>query len=230
MKLHRFYIGSQDLDQHIVLGNEIIYHQWSKVLRFEVGREIVLFNDRQQVGLYTLRSYNTDKSVIVELVNKLEPEVPERDIYLCFSLLKKDKNEWVLQKGTELGIRHFMPLITDRTEKIGFDLDRALKIVVEAAEQCGRADIPTVREPQRLVSLLGELDEKVVVCIAEQGANSKIEFSAEKSYAICIGPEGGWSDAEKQLFSELSACTFNLSQFTLRAETAAIVAAALSQP
>lgn len=226
MKLHRFYLTDTKLGEDLVLANESLFRQWSKVLRFEVGREVALFNSEGFEALYQIAKYGSDKSVYVQFVRELEPKAAKTGLYLCFALLKKDKNEWVLQKGTELGASHFLPLMTDRTEKTGFDEDRANKIVIEAAEQCGRTDIPTVSEPKSLQSALRDLEQVAAIYIAEQGTGTLEVSEDEKAKAIFIGPEGGWSDAEKQLFTDLGAQHIQLSPFTLRAETAAIVATA----
>lgn len=232
MKLHRFYLPNTDLTHQLWMDDERLFHQWSKVLRFEVGRELVLFNDKREERLYRIERYG-DNAVKLVMVTEREPQVPKRELYLCFALLKKDKNEWVLQKGTELGVRHFIPLLTERTEKTGFDVERAEKIVIEASEQCGRTDIPRVREPLSVESLIRELEGKSELFIAEQGSSDEIwKMKQEKwegAVAVLIGPEGGWSDGEKQLFQDHQLKHLDLSDFTLRAETAAIAAATLLQ-
>jgi len=225
MKLHRFFIGNTELSHDFWMDDERLFHQWSRVLRFQIGQQVILFNDAHEERLYEIKKIGTD-AFHLNLVTELVPKLPKRDVYLCFSLLKKDKNDWVLQKATELGIRHFVPLLTDRTEKTGFDVERAEKIVTEAAEQCGRADIPRVREPLSLESALKELEEKAQLYIAEQhDSESGILEPDGVSLAVFIGPEGGWSDREKALFQERSIKHLNLSDFTLRAETACISAA-----
>lgn len=170
-------------------------------------------------------------AVELKLITELQPSLPKRVLYLCFASLKKDKNEWILQKGTELGVSHFVPLISERTEKLGWDEKRAQKIVIEAAEQCGRTDIPRLREPLKVQTLIHELQSKTQMYVAEQGTNvvSKNDLPDNKPIAVLVGPEGGWSDAEKSLFDELNIEHLSLGQFTLRAETAAITAAALLQ-
>ena len=167
MKLHRFYTGDTHLERDFWMKDEHLFHQWTRVLRFQVDRELVLFNKNQEERLYKIVKIG-DNAVHLELVTELVGKTPKKDLYLCFSLLKKDKNDWVLQKGTELGVRHFVPLICDRTEKTGFDTERAEKIVVEAAEQCGRADIPRVREPLSPMGLIEELKDKMDIFVAEQ--------------------------------------------------------------
>src|SRR5690606_3786410 len=121
--------------------------------------------------------------------------------YLLWSMLKKDKNDWVLQKCTELGVSHFIPLLAERSEKTGFNLERAEKIVIEAAEQCGRSDIPRIREPMLVETALKELAGMVELYICEQDGVENAGVSGV-SIGVLIGPEGGWSDNEKSLFVE----------------------------
>jgi 16S rRNA (uracil1498-N3)-methyltransferase len=232
MKLHRFYVNDTELMHDFWMKDSNLFHQWTRVLRFQVGREIVLFNEYQEEKLYKIIKIG-DNAIHLELVTEMHPKIPEKDTYLCFSLLKKDKNDWILQKGTELGVSHFLPLFSDRTEKTGFDVDRATKIVIEASEQCGRAGIPRIREPLTLESLIHELADKIDLYVAEQGFKNEINDTKKESdkvsTGILIGPEGGWTDEEKQLFAKKELKQLSLSQFTLRAETAAITAAALLQ-
>ncbi len=227
MKLHRFYLRDTELTHEFWMKDKALFHQWTNVLRFQVGREVVLFNDTRDERLYKIIKMG-DNAIHLELVTELIPKIPKTDLYLCFSLLKKDKNEWVLQKGTELGVRHFIPMLCERTEKTGFDIERAEKIVIEAAEQCGRTDIPRVREPIHLEKIIIELENKVEIFVAEQGSPQKIANKPD-SIAVLVGPEGGWTDEEKQLFETKNLKHIALSDFTLRAETAAISVVTLLQ-
>lgn len=226
MKLHRFYLD-RELPKDFWMDDEGLFHQMTRVLRFQEGRELVLFNAVKEERLYKIVKIGNN-ALHLELVTEMAPKTPSKDLYLCFSLLKKDKNDWVLQKGTELGVSHFVPMLCDRTEKTGFDVERALKIVTEAAEQCGRADIPRVREPLSPQAIIDEMQtDDVVVFVAEQGGETRSQYS--EKVAVLVGPEGGWTDDEKQYFVERKVQHISLSEFTLRAETAAITAAALLQ-
>ena len=226
MKLHRFYLD-RELPRDFWMDDEALFHQMTRVLRFQEGRELVLFNAIQEERLYKILKIGNN-ALHLELITEMVPKVPKKDVYLCFSLLKKDKNDWVLQKGTELGVRHFVPLLCDRTEKTGFDVERAQKIVIEAAEQCGRADIPRIREPITPQSVIDEFkNDGVQVYIAEQGSDN--ERTLEEKVAVLIGPEGGWTDTEKKFFEDNNVSHLGLSDFTLRSETAAVTAAALLQ-
>ena len=230
MKLHRFYVGAihdkwgpLELDHKIWVHDERLLNQWLRVLRFRPDDELILFNDETE-RIYKITKVEFPHSVQLELVTELEPVKAAKHVYLLWSLLKKDKNDWVLQKGTELGVRNFVPILADRSEKTGFNIERAHKILVEAAEQCGRADIPDVREPITVDTAVQEyLDTPLLIC--EQGEQT-VDVKALDSAALLIGPEGGWSDAERELFANKHVAHVQLTPFTLRAETAAIVAAA----
>lgn len=227
MKMHRFYVDDLDLPHDFWLQDEAIYHQWVRVLRFKSGREVILFNGKQKEKLYTISKIG-DNAIHLKLVTDIKGNKPRQNVYLCFSLLKKDKTDWVLQKATELGVNHFIPMISTRTEKTGFVLERAQKIIIEAAEQCGRVDIPKVREPVHLKKVISELENKAKLLVAEQGSqigDIKSQLSPQMPIVVLIGPEGGWTDEEKQLFAEKNIQHVSLSQFTLRAETAALAAA-----
>jgi 16S rRNA (uracil1498-N3)-methyltransferase len=228
MKLHRYYLPDTDLTHDFWMDDARLFHQWIRVLRYEVGREVELFNDKLEDRLYRILKIGTN-AVHLELVTEFKPKLPSNEIYLCFALLKKDKVEWVLQKATELGVRHFVPLITDRTEKTGFDVERAEKIVIEAAEQCGRSDVPSIREPLTPEKIIEELSDKVELFIAEQGSPqlSNSDYQSSIPRAVLIGPEGGWSDEEKQYFKDKNIAHLSISEFTLRAETAAVTATSL---
>lgn len=223
MKLHRFYIAPHtELKHDFWLHDEKLIHQWRSVLRMQAGQELVLFDGVQHDRLYKLQEL-THQEAHVQLVTDFERKLPQKHIYLLWSLLKKDKNDWVLQKCTELGVSNFVPLLADRSEKIGFNLERAEKIVIEAAEQCGRSDIPHVRDPVHITTIIEELGSKVELYICQQDSEDVVGAKTEP-IGVLIGPEGGWSDAEKKLFKEKNIKHLNLHDFTLRAETAAVVA------
>lgn len=243
MRLHRFYIGNQlELKHDFWTQDTRLIYQWCKVLRYQAGQEIVLFDGVTHDRLYKIVEIN-DREAHLQHITDFERKVPKREIFLFFSLLKKDKNDWVLQKCTELGVSHFVPLLAERSEKTGFVVERAEKILIEAAEQCGRSDIPTVREPILVQTGLNEFNNRISLYVCEQASEQSQERRAknneatsqgslltargsENSVGIFIGPEGGWSEKEKDLFKSEKLPHLNLHDFTLRAETACVAAAA----
>lgn len=229
MKLHRFFAGGlhdkygpTELRRHIWVNDEALVSQWTKVLRYRVGDELVLFDGTGEDRLYKISKIEP-LSVGLDLVTELEPQKPNKELYLFWSLLKKDKNEWILQKCTELGVSHFVPILSDRTEKTGFDEERAKKIVTEASEQCGRSDVPAIREAIGLEAAINEYKDKILLYYAEQHEEEQTQ-EQEGSLGVFVGPEGGWTEPEKELL-EKHCIKINIAQFTLRAETACIVAA-----
>ena len=232
MKLHRFFAGHLhdkfgpiELRKPVWINDPALINQWSRVLRYKLGDDLVLFNGKGEDRLYKIHKFE-EMSIGLELVTELEPVYPKRELYLFFSMLKKDKNEWVLQKCTELGVSHFVPVLSYRTEKTGFDDERALKIVQEAAEQCGRSDIPRVREPLGLQTVLNEFAGKMTLYFAEQHEGTLDTAGSTEPCGVFIGPEGGWTDDEKALLDKYCQ-KLNIAQFTLRAETACVTAATI---
>lgn len=220
MKLHRFYTPDLELDHSFWFKQSEILHQWTKVLRFRPGQEIVLFDGLKKERQYKITEISSTGAHLEYVTDRIL-QAPQKEIYLLWSLLKKDKNDWVLQKCTELGVSHFVPLIADRSEKTGFNTERARKILIEASEQCGRSDIPNVREPMHVSKALEQYGDTVSLFICEQNSEDA-DVNTDK-VGLLIGPEGGWSDREKQFFLESKLQHISLHDFTLRAETAAVV-------
>ncbi len=222
MKIHRFYVPDVNLTHEFWFSRPEQLNQWIRVLRFKPGQEVVLFDGQNVDRLYKITELTANEAHL-ELITDFQRQVPKTQVYLFWALLTKDKNDWVLQKATELGVSHLIPLVTERTTKTGFNLERAKKIVVEAAEQCGRSDIPSVREPLHIDTALNEFKDKVALFVCEQGGEQATALPA--TAGVLIGPEGGWSARELELFTKHHLKQIHLHDFTLRAETAALAAA-----
>lgn len=226
MKIHRFYVSDIRLEQDFWFSDKAILHQWVKVLRFRAGQKIVLFDGRAHDRLYTITSITPEEAHLA-LVTEQKRHVPNKELYLFWSLLKKDKNDWVLQKCTELGVGHFVPVVADRSEKTGFNIERAQKIIIEASEQCGRSDIPTVQSAMRPETIIDHYTGKVELYVCEQHTETITEKRLKQTsepVGLFIGPEGGWTEDEKALFADKNVGLLPLHTFTLRAETAAVAA------
>ncbi|MEO8785094.1 MAG: RsmE family RNA methyltransferase, partial [Candidatus Saccharimonadales bacterium] len=211
-------------DHYIWFKDEPILHQWRKVFRFQPGQQVILFDGRQHERLYAITKFEPGAAHL-ELITDFVRKLPQRQVYLFWGLLKKDKNDWVVQKGTELGVSHFVPMLAERSEKTGFNMARAQKIAIEAAEQCGRSDIPSIRQPLLLQTAIAEYASKLPLFFCEQDDQSKGQTPNYQEVGVLIGPEGGWSDSEKKLFQTQEFGRLDLGHFTLRAETAAATAA-----
>jgi 16S rRNA (uracil1498-N3)-methyltransferase len=201
-----------------------LVHQWTRVLRLTRDDEIILMDGQGLDRQYVIEQVDAH-GVKLKLVTTLDPVKAAHDVYLFWALLKKDKNEWVAQKATELGVNHLVPLITKRTEKTGYDIDRMTKIVAEASEQCGRSILPNLRQPMKLSTAIDEYKDKLDLYVAELNPEKvSPSTSVKNAQGVFIGPEGGWSRAELDEILAAGANHMHLGPMMLRAETAAIVA------
>ncbi len=224
MRLHRFYVAPKtaELTHSFWLHDEALRNQWTRVLRYREGDQVVLFDGVSEDRLYKIAKIEPD-AIHLEMVTQFERKLPHKHVYLFWSLLKKDKNDWVIQKATELGVSNFVPIIADRSEKTGFNLERAEKIAIEAAEQCGRSDIPHIREPLTIEEAIQEYKDKVTLLVCDEQNETQVSES-DKPVGIFIGPEGGWAEQELTQFKNAGLGSLHLGQMTLRAETAAVAA------
>jgi 16S rRNA (uracil1498-N3)-methyltransferase len=264
MKLQRFWIAGKITAEHsfgslFEVADTALLHQLKNVFRFKIGYELVVFDGDGQDHECLIREFLKDK-IILE-IKKSYPSryMPDREIWLCASIIKKDNFEWIVGKATELGVSHIIPILSDRSEKKSLNMERLEKIVVEASEQSGRGNVPTIHQILKLeesieyfkearnskheardkseISSDKRSDESVDsrLARAEEGFQM-LAFHTEgesvqgetlykdKLIALFIGPEGGWSEKEVELFHKNNIPLKCLGKQVLRAETAAVVA------
>ena len=223
MRLHRFYINVPAEHTKTVITDDRLIHQWRDVFRYNVGSEVIIFDGGGNEYDAVIEELG-NRRAMVRLVSERKGIMPERKIILCQSLIKKDKMEWVVEKATELGVSKIIPIVSERSEKKSFNLERAKKIAIEASEQCGRADIPDLESSiQNLESSIQKAEGDMIVF---DSSGAPLDSGFKTPASIFIGPEGGWSPKELELFKQNGAQTYSLGLLTLRAETADIVALA----
>lgn len=227
MRLHRFFVSELiDDRESVVFHDDGLVHQFRNVFRFTVGGQVILF-DNSGYEYHAMISELRVDSVTFSIVSKRSGDRdPSRELHLFFSLIKKDKFEWVLEKGTELGVTTFCPIISDRSEKKNINLDRAEKIIREASEQSGRTILPTINEPKNLSDVLSQ--EFPCFAFDPKGDAFTIEHAQKYSpLGIFIGPEGGWTEREVFLFKQNDVRVYSLGHPILKAETASLAISAL---
>jgi 16S rRNA (uracil1498-N3)-methyltransferase len=233
MKLHRFYTNI-DIEEGKInsLPDHSLIHQIENVLRLKQGDKIVLFNGSGRDFESEIISLNKNEMTFRVVNTKIVKPHSSLKLSLAFSLIKKDNTEWIIQKCTELGVTEFIPVVSERSEKKGFNLERAKKIMIEACEQSGRGDIPEIFEPRLLTEFL-ENEKRKIVSFHTEGENFRREDftdqikSANLEIVACIGPEGGWSEKEVSLFKKIGTSIVSLDMPILRAETAAVAISTL---
>lgn len=228
MKLHRFFI-EQPLGEEIEIKEKSLLHQWNNVLRFKKGESLILFNSSNNIDYTYCLSFIEKGKAVLELVSQkenLSQEENGKSLTLCFSLIKRYNLDLVLEKCTEIGVLKFIPIISDRVEKkniASFNKERGDKIIKEAVEQSGWGNIPKLNNPIKLEDLLKNLESKgeiARVCVLD--INTDLPGEATPTH-ILIGPEGGWTEKERESFAKYKIKTINLGRNILRAETASIV-------
>jgi 16S rRNA (uracil1498-N3)-methyltransferase len=228
MKLHRFFIEEHLRNKKdITLFDDELIHQWKDVFRLRAGDKVILLDNTGFEYLSEIVELHKG-NVEVKIIEGTAADVqPKKELWLFAALIKKDNFEWILEKGTELGVSHFVPVLTDRTEKKELNMERAQKIVKEASEQSGRGKLPEVHEPIALEKAIASATVPLLA-FHMNGEKFVADFhNAKQALGIFIGPEGGWSDKELKLFKDKDVHIFSIGQNVLRAETAAIVIPAL---
>lgn len=239
MRLHRFYVTEKINPQgELVIHSAELVNQVRRVFRLKVGDSLVIFDGTGSDyectidgfgDRHTIKSDNTIRLIVTSASRSRF--TPKHTLYLCAALVKKDTFEWIAEKATELGVTHILPVQAEHSEKKALNAKRLEKIVVEASEQSGRGDVPMVRDIMSVFDAVEYLKSLGAAMLAFHTEGERFErdrfVGGEESLAIFIGPEGGWSEEEVDMFHKNKIPLVCLGPQVLRAETA--VVAALSQ-
>lgn len=207
----------------------------TRVLRVEPGQRYEI-SDNRDVYLAEIESARKQE-VVFRTLEKLPPEPARAAITLLAALIKFDRFELLVEKATELGVAEIVPVIAARSER-GLAgaalkrLERWRRIALEASQQSRRDRLPEVREPVPFSTAAGwaaahrfALDERRPgVLLAQALAQTR---SSRDSVAVLVGPEGGWTEAERGQFLAAGWRAVSLGPQILRAETAALAALAV---
>jgi 16S rRNA (uracil1498-N3)-methyltransferase len=210
------------------------FNYLANVLRFEEGAELLVFNGRQGEWKAAVH-FPTRKKILLTPMKETRPQPDDCDLHFLFAPLKVGRMDYLVQKAVEMGAGVLQPVMTQHVQgKIG-SIDRLQANAVEAAEQCGILAIPKVLEPVKLRDLLERwpADRRIIYCdedSATQNPMPALSRIEERSLALLVGPEGGFSDEERVLLRSLSFVTaIPLGPRILRADTAAVAAMAVVQ-
>jgi 16S rRNA (uracil1498-N3)-methyltransferase len=207
-----------------------------RVLRARLGQEF----DIAAEGLVRRGRICTiapdDSRVEFELGEEVNAEAVPL-VTLLLAVFKFDRMEWAIEKCTELGVSHIIPVIARRTDAhlakaAQTRVDRWRRIAVQASEQSRRATVPEIEMPAKLSQILTQSGHGIGVVLAESGQQTDLKRALQQagsnSVMLAVGPEGGWTDDELKLFVQHGWTTATLGPTILRAETAAIAALAVT--
>ena len=201
-------------------------------MRLSAGGAVSLFNG--QDGEWRGDIIEAGKrGGILECSAQTKPLQMPPDLWLCFAPIKKTRTDFIVEKAAEMGAAKICPIQTDFTNSERIKQERLQAHAIEAAEQCGGTYVPEVAPLQKLSALLDHWPEErsLMFCDETQlGAASSLAGAARGPWAILIGPEGGFSPAErKRLHDHPKAHVVSLGPRILRADTAAVAALTLWQ-
>ena len=239
--MHKFFTPSNYIsDNKGKIVGEDVKHIY-KVLRLTEGEEVILNNCE---GIEYLAKINevTKSEVTLDIIEKLDiNNESDVEIVLFQGMPKAQKMDLIVQKGTELGIGKFIPVITERVDvKLKGDfkkLDRLNRIALEACKQSKRSIIPDVLKPIEFEELLDQINTFDLVVVPYENREDygikalmkDIDKKSIKRIGIIVGPEGGFEEEEIERLKDAKAFIITLGKRILRTETAGFVATSLLQ-
>ena len=198
-------------------------HYVNKVMRIKVNEVFSLFNSS---GEWEAKILDTSKSVIeFNITKQLRQKENTKELWLAFSPIKSNYFNFMIQKATELGVTKFLPIIFDRTVVRKINKERIEKVIIEAAEQSNRINVPSIEEPQNLKSFLNNSMDLIFTDLNSKNKKLDLKKLTENPTCIIIGPEGDFSETEReQILSFKGVQPIKINENILRSETAVISA------
>jgi len=212
-------------DGLITLKDEEFHHAY-KVLRKRVGDRIKVVDGLGTVYDAFISSIDKRRKEIRAKVKKKEKEEERGQLGVGCPILRKERMDFLIEKGTELGVTEFIPLITKRTQrKPERAKERWEKIAISAIKQCRRATLPKIRPPIILNEIGKVTDSYSTKFVLDPYAEDKLESSKlrEKIFVL-LGPEGGLEEEEITFLKRIGFSPISLGERILRTETALLVA------
>jgi 16S rRNA (uracil1498-N3)-methyltransferase len=217
--------------QSVPLNKDQAHYIFS-VMRKSIGETILIFDGNNGEWKASIEEISK-KSGVLLCIKQTKPQIMPPDLWLFFSPLKKVRTDFIVEKATELGVAKIIPVQTEHTNADRVNLSRLSAHAIEAAEQCGGTYIPKIEELQKINEVLENfpLDRRLLFCDEKlQASKVNLENLKKGKWAILVGPEGGFSEIERNYLKGLK-FTFSISlgPRILRADTAAVTAISLWQ-
>jgi 16S rRNA (uracil1498-N3)-methyltransferase len=199
-------------------------HYLTKVMRIKENEVFSLFNKN---GEWEAKILRISKNIVeFKITKQLRQKENTKELWLAFSPIKSNYQNFMVQKATELGVTKFLPIIFDRTVVRKINKERLEKIIIEASEQSNRINVPTIEDAQNLKSFLkNNLMDLIFTDLNSD--NQKIDKSklTNKPVCIIIGPEGDFSETEREeILNFKGVQPIKINENILRSETAVISA------
>jgi 16S rRNA (uracil1498-N3)-methyltransferase len=240
--MHRFFAPGLDPgDEAVDLPRDEAEHL-TRVLRLGAGDTVAVFDGRGRECLARIISA-ARTSVRVQILSRVEPAAePAVGMTLAQAVLKGEKMDDIIRDAVMLGVRAIQPVVTMRSEVTvaalmrGARVDRWRRVALASVKQSRRAVVPEVRMPLTLETLLGDPAPALSIMLVEPGAADRVDtLSALRTIAIpsdvllMVGPEGGWTGAERLAARDHGARLITLGHRTLRADAVPVAAISVLQ-
>jgi 16S rRNA (uracil1498-N3)-methyltransferase len=205
-------------------------HHLAHVMRLGVGETVTLFDGADSEARATITAISAGAvDLLVQDFSRTQSEV-DFPLTLAAAVPKGDRFAWLIEKATELGVRRFVPLITERSivDPGPGKLDKMRRTIVEASKQCGRNRLMELSAPVPWAEFVKSEVSAAQAWVADPGG-APFDFmrTAADPVVAAIGPEGGFTEAELELAVQAGAKLLSLGPRVLRIETAALALAAL---
>lgn len=224
-KLPRLFTAHCLLPQTLIELEPAQAHYLHNVMRKKEGDTIRLFNGIEGECLCTLTSLNKRHAEVKITEQLILQPANQRAIHLFFTPIKKNRQDWLIEKAVELGVTDFHPLLTQNTEVRKINTERMTHQIFEAAEQCERLTIPTLHPLIKLDHALSP-DMPLYSCLERFDAPVIQTQKPAGDFGFLIGPEGGFTVEEKKNLAQ-NTVPVSLGDTILRCETAVIKALVL---
>ena len=199
-------------------------HYLVKVMRVKENEVFSLFNKN---GEWEAKILGISKNVVeFKTIKQLRQKENTKELWLAFSPIKSNYQNFMIQKATELGVTKFLPIIFDRTVVRKINKERLEKIIIEACEQSNRINVPAIEDAQNLRSFL-KTNLMDLIFTDLNSDNQKIDKSklTDKPVCIIVGPEGDFSEHEREEILDFKGIqSIKINENILRSETAVISA------
>lgn len=233
-RLQRLYCDSPIARGEAIAATKQQAHYLQNVLRLTEDSEILIFNGRD--GEWKARlSPQGRKQLWLKPETLTRAQSPASDLLFCFAPLKTGRLDYLVQKATEMGVGTIWPVRTQHTQLNRISPERLHANIIEAAEQCGILSVPLLEAQTSLRDMLEHWkpERALVFCDENGGVQNPIPVLQDlrgRPLGLLVGPEGGFSQEERQLLQSLPFVTsLSLGPRILRADTAAVAALAVMQ-
>ena len=228
----RIYIKKEISSNLLIYIKDKQHHFLKNVMRVQVSDTIRIFDGITGEWNSKVLSVNRD-SIVLRVIEKIKSKVQASDIWLIFAPIKQFRMNIAIQKATELGVSKAIPCLTEYTDIKSVNIKNLQLNAIEAVEQSERLDIPKIEEPILLVSLLNSWPEDRYLVYFDEKHNQEKSIiesllplkNNNNKLAVLIGPEGGFSDSERELITKhKNVLVVSLRNRLLRSDTAITVA------